>query len=149
MILALFTIPCSFFPLIFHIHSCLFSDWRRTVSSKFFDTQVFSILIEELVLSHHARCILSRLRCNGHSLLLGSYLSRIGRIKYPSCSTCGHASQDTSNLTLHCPAMDSLRRSLFGNSRSLYNLWSRPWGVAWFLGHHGLPPCPHPSEGIG
>ena len=33
------------------IHSCLFSDWRRTVSSKFFDTQVPSISTEELVLA--------------------------------------------------------------------------------------------------
>ena len=35
---------------------------------------------------------LYRLRCNGHSLLLGSYLSRIGRIDKPSCSACGHSS---------------------------------------------------------
>ena len=27
--------PCSLSPLIFRIHSCLFSDWRRTVLSKF------------------------------------------------------------------------------------------------------------------
>ena len=96
------------------------------VSSKFFDTQVFSISTEELVLPRHARCVFSRLRCNGHSLLLGSYLSRIGRIDNPSCSVCGHSSQDTSHLILHCPATDSLRRSLFGDSLSLYDLWSRP-----------------------
>ena len=58
----------------------------------------------------------SRLRCNGYSLLLGSYLSRIGRIENPSCSACGHSSQDTSHLILHCPATDSLCRSLFGDS---------------------------------
>ena len=29
------------------------------------------------------------------SLLLSSYLCRIGRIENPSCSTCGHPSQDT------------------------------------------------------
>ena len=91
----------------------------------------------------------SRLRCNGHSLLLGSYLSRIGRIENSSCSACGHPSQDISHLILHCPATDSLRRSLFGDSLSLYDLWSRPWGVARLLGLHGLPPCPHPSEGVG
>ena len=56
---------------------------------------------------------------------------------------------DTSHLILHCPATDSLRRSLFGDSLSLYDLWSRPWGVAQLLGLHGLPPCPHPSEGVG
>ena len=36
-------IPCSHFPLISGIHSSLFSDWRYTVSSKFFDSQVPSI----------------------------------------------------------------------------------------------------------
>ena len=148
-LLAPSAIPCSLSPLTSRIHSCLFSDWRRTVSSKFFDTQVSSISTEELVLPRHARCVLSRLRCNGHSLLLGSYLYRIGRTENPSCSACGHSSQDTSHLILHCPATDCLRRSLFGDSLSLYDLWSRPCGVARLLGLHGLPPCPHPSEGVG
>ena len=53
----------------------LFSDWRRTVSSKFFDTQVPSISTEELVLPRHTRCVRSHLRSNGHSLLLSSYFS--------------------------------------------------------------------------
>ena len=148
-LLAPSAIPCSLSPRISRIRSRLISDWRRTISSKFFDTQVPSISTEELVLPRHARCVLSRLRCNGHSLLLGSYLSRIGRIENPSCSTCGHSSQDISHLILHCPATDSLRRSLFGDSLSLYDLWSRPWGVSRLLGLHGLSPCPHPSEGVG
>ena len=118
-LLAPSAIPCSLSPLISRIRSCLISDWSRTVSSKFFDTQVPSISTEELVLPCHARCVLSRLRCNEHSLLLGSYLSRIGRIENPSCSACGHSSQDTSHLVLYCPATDSLRRSLFGDSVSL------------------------------
>ena len=121
-LLAPSAIPCSLSPLISRIHSSLISDWRRTVSSKFFDTQVSSISTEELVLPRHARCVLSRLCCNGHSLFLSSYLSRIGRIENPSCSTCGHSSQDISDLILHCPATDSLRRSLFGDSVSLRSL---------------------------
>ena len=104
--------------------SSLFSLWKRTVSLKFFDTQVPSISTEDLVLPRHARCVLSRLRCNGHTVLLSSYLSRIGRIESPFCSACGHSSQDTSRLILHCPDRDSLRRSLFGDSLSLYDLWS-------------------------
>ena len=108
--------PCSLFPLISRIHSSLFSDWRRTVSSKFFDTHVTSISTEELVLPRHFGCVLSRLRCNGHSLLLRSYLSRIGRIENLSCSACGHSSQNTSHLILHCSATDYLRRSLLGDS---------------------------------
>ena len=117
-----FAIPCSLSSLLSRIHSSLYSDWRRTISPQFFDTQVSSISTEELVIPCHARCVLSRLHCNGHSLLLSSCLSRIGRIENPSCSTCGHSSQDTSHLTLHCPATDSLRRSLFGHSLSLYDL---------------------------
>ena len=46
------------------------------------------------MLPRHAGCLLSRFRCNGHSLLLGSYLSRIGRIENPSSSACGHLSRD-------------------------------------------------------
>ena len=144
-LLAPSAIPCGLFP---RIHSCPFSDWRRTVSSKFFNTQVPSISTEELVLPRHARCVLSRLRCNGHSLPLGSYLFKIGRIENPSCSACGHSFQDISHHILPCPATDSLRRSLFGDSLSLYDLWSRPWRVARLLGLHGLPPCPHPSKGV-
>ena len=113
---------CGLSPLISCIHSCLFSNWRRTFSSKFFDTQVPSIFTEKLVLPRHARCVLSRLRCNGHSLLLSSYLFRISRIEIPSCSACGHSFQDISHLILHCPATDSLCRPLFGDSVSLQPL---------------------------
>ena len=88
------------------------------MSSKFFDTQVPSISTEELVLPRHVRCVLSRLRCNGHILLLSSYLSRIGRIESPSCSACGHLSQDISHLVLHCPAPLALWR-LFVSLRPL------------------------------
>ena len=97
----------------------------------------------------HARCFLSRLCCNRHSLLLASYLSRIGRIENPFCSACGHSSQNTSHLILHCPTTYFFCRSLFGNSLYLCDLWSRPWRVARLLGLHGFPPCPHPSEGVG
>ena len=89
-LLAPSAIPCSLSSLISHIHSCLFLDWRRTVSSKFFDTQVPSISTEELVLPCHARCVLSDLCCNGQSVMLSSYLSRIGRFKNPSSSACRH-----------------------------------------------------------
>ena len=41
-------IPCSLSPRISCIHSSLFSDWKRTVSSKFFDIQVPSISTEEI-----------------------------------------------------------------------------------------------------
>ena len=129
-LLASSAIPCNLSLLISCIHPSLFSDWRHTISSKFLDTQVPLISTEEHELPRHARCVLSHLHCNVHSLLLSSYLSRIGRIKNSSCSTCRHSSQITSHLSLHCQATDSLHRSLFGDSLSLYNLWSRPWRIA-------------------
>ena len=144
-----YAIHCSLSLFISRIHSSLFWDWKRTVSSKFFGTKVPSISTEEPVLLRHARYIPSRLRCYGHSLLLSSYVCRIGRIENPSCTACEHSSWDTSHLILHCPATDSLHRSLFDDFLSLYDLWSRPWRVAQFLGPHGLPPCPHPLEGVG
>ena len=87
------------------------------------------------------------LRCNGHSLLLSSYLFRIGRIENPSCSACGHSSLDISHLILHCPLTGSAPFALWGHC--LYDLWSRPWGIARLLGLRGLPPSPHPSERVG
>ena len=112
-------IPCSLFLLSLVFALVFFSDWRRIVSLKFFDTQVSSISTEELMLPCHARCVLSRPRCNGHSLLLSSYLSRIGRIESSSCSACGHSSQDTSLLILYCPVTDFTPLGLWRLSVSL------------------------------
>ena len=86
------------------------SDWRRAVSSKYYNTSVPSVSTKEAVLS--------RLCCKEHSLLLNSYLSRVGRSENP-CNACGLPTQDASRFILHCPAMSSLRRSLFGNFVSL------------------------------
>ena len=69
------TAPRSLSPLTFRIHFYLLSDWRRTVSSKFFDTQIPSVFTEELVLPCHSRCAFFGLRCNGYSFLLNSHLS--------------------------------------------------------------------------
>ena len=143
------TITCSLSPLISRIHCCLFSDWKHGVLSTFFNTQAPLISTENFVLPRHARYVLSCVLCNGHSLLLSSYIPRIGRIENPFCSACGYSSQDTSHLILHCPATDSLSRSFFDDSLSFHDLWSRPWVVPRILGLHGFPPFPHPSEGVG
>ena len=52
------------------------------------------------MLPRHARCVLSRLRYKGPSLLQSSYLSRTGRIENPSCSACGHPSHLSSHSAL-------------------------------------------------
>ena len=125
--------PCSLSPLISRIHSFLFSDWRRTVSSKFFDTPVSSISTEELGLLRHARCVLSRLLCNGHSLLLSSYLSRIGRIENPSCSACGHHSSHSALSNYELFASLALRQfavSLRPLSQALLSFPTS--GAPWF-----------------
>ena len=118
------------------------------VSSKYFDTHLSSFSTEGLVLPRHARCVLPRFRCNGHSLLLASYLSRICGIENPSCSACGHSSQDTF-ISFCAVQLRTLCAAHSLATLSLYDLWSRPWGVARLLGLVGLPPCPHPSEGVG
>ena len=133
--------------LLPRIHSCLISDWRRTVSSKFFDTQVPSVSTEELVLPRHARCVLSRLRCNGHSLVLGSYLSRIGRIENSSCSASlvpGHLSSHSalSSYGLFAPlTLWRLSVSVRSLAQTVGSCWASeaPWSSA----------MPHPSEGVG
>ena len=107
------------------VNTLLFSRIRGLLSHRNSLTQILSISTEELVLP--------RQRCNGHSLLLSSYLFRIGRIENPSCSDCGQPSKDTSHLILHCPATDSLRCSLFGDSLSLFTT-SGPG-----LGHAPIP----------
>ena len=84
--------------------------------------KVPSISTEEFMLLRQACCVPSRFRCKERSLLLSSYQFIIGKIENPYCSTCTHSSQDTSHLILHCSATDSLRRSLFGDSVSFYDL---------------------------
>ena len=136
--------------LLFLVCTLLFSRTGGELSHRNSSTSRFPRFPPRTLCSHrHARCVLSRLCCNGHSLLLSPYLPRIGRIENPSCSACQHSSQNTSHLILRCPATDSLRRSLFGDSLSLYDLWSRPWRVARLLGLHGLSPCRLPWEGVG
>ena len=127
--------------LLSPIVSSLLSDRRRAVSSKFFDTQDLSVSTEELVLPRHARCVHSRFRSDGHSLLLNFCLFRIGRSENPLCGACSHQTQDTS----YYPATDSLRRPLFGVSFSMYELWSKLWKVCRF---HGLNRLSHAPQSI-
>ena len=81
-------IPCSLSSFISRIHSGLFLNWRRTVSYKFFNTQIRSVSTEELVFSRHTRSAFFCLRCSGNSSLLSCYLTKIGRIENPTCSYC-------------------------------------------------------------
>ena len=91
------------------------------------------------MLPHHACCVLSCLRCNGQSLLLSAYLSGIGRIENPFCNACGHSSQDTSHLILHCPATDSLTTLCLSTTSSPDPGWLPGfWGS--MVSHHAHIP---------
>ena len=68
-LLILSAVPYSLSRLISHIHFSLFSDWRRTVSSKFFDTQVHSVFAEIHSLVTLAVCSLSSFATNKPKLL--------------------------------------------------------------------------------
>ena len=57
-----------------------------------------------------------------------------------------HPTQDIYHLILPCPPTDSLRRILFGNFYSLYDLWSRPWGVNRLLSSTIFRHAPIPRE---
>ena len=80
----------------------------------------------------------------GHSLLLSSYISGIGRIENPFCSACERPSQDICHLILHCPATDSAPLALW-RLCSLQPLA----GPGEFPGFWGSMVCPHPLEGVG
>ena len=49
-------------PLTTRMQSSLFSEWRSTVSPKFFDTQVPSVFTEQLLLPRHSRLCCKRLQ---------------------------------------------------------------------------------------
>ena len=136
-------------PSFFTTYHSQYHNWRRHISHCYLNCQVPKVSSEELLLSRPIRCELSRLRCHGHSLLLSSYLHRISRKENSACSACGHPLQDLNHLLLDCPASEPLRKSIFGSSLSILDLWSRSWGVARLLGLRGVPPRPHLSEGVG
>ena len=142
-------IPGPLLPVVARVRCSQYRNWRRHISRSHLGFRVPEVSSEELLLSRSVRSGLSRLRCHGHGLLLPSYLHRISRKENSDCSACGHPLQDLNHLLLDCPASGSLRKSIFGSSLSILDLWSRPWGVARLLGLRGVPPCPNPSEGVG
>ena len=124
------------------IRSSLFSDWRCTVSCKFFDTQVPSMSTEGLVLPRYCRCALPHLYWNGHRLLLNSYLFKIGRTENPSCSADSHSTLELL-ISFHSVQLRALSTARSLATLFLCELWSRLLGVS------RLPPCPIPRKGSG
>ena len=143
-------IPCSLSSLISRIHSSFFSDWRHTVSSKFFDTQVPSISTEELVFPRHARCALSlssMLQWTQPSIKLLSlqiWQNRESFLQHLQTLVPEHLSFHSALSSYGLLAPLALWR-LFVSLR----FWSRPWRVARTLELHGLPPSPIPRKGSG
>ena len=123
-------IPCPLPPVVAKVRYSQYHNWRRHIYHSLQNFQVPEVSSKEPLLSRPIRCKLSRLRCHGHSLLLSSYLHRISRKENSACSACGHPLQDLNHLLLDFPASEPLRKSIFGSSLSILELWSRPWGVA-------------------
>ena len=147
-------IPISYSSSLCLIKSRFFKTWWDHLPSPLLACRFPKIDKSERLLPRSVRCELSRLRSNGHSLLLSSYLHRIGRSPSSSCPECGYHNQDVVHLLLHCPNLDLLRFRIFGQSPSLSDLWSRPWGVARLLGLGGTAavmaaPPPNPEVGTG
>ena len=142
-------IPCPLPPVVAKVRYSQYRNWRRHISHSHLNFQVPEVSSEKLLLSRSICCELSRLRCHGHSLLLSSYLHRSSRKENSACRACGHPLQDLNHLLLDCPASEPFRKSIFGSSLSILDLWSRPEGVDQLLGLRGVPLCSHPSEGVG
>jgi len=53
------------------------------------------------------------------------------------------------HLLLDCSASEPLWRAIFGTTTSIFDLWSRCWGVAPLLGLRGIPHAPIPRKGSG
>ena len=117
-------IPCPP-PVVAKVRYSKYHNWRHHISHSHLNFQVPEVSSEELLLSRPICCELSRLGCHGHSLLLSSYLHRISRKENSACSACGHPLQDLNHFLLDCPASEPLRKSIFGFSRSILDLWSR------------------------
>ena len=108
------TISLSFSPLTFPQRLSLYTSWRRRIQSGLFQDQIPPVSSEKLTLPSYARCALSRLRCNGHSTLLRTYLHRIGRTETFSCSNCGFESQDIFHFVVDCPVLEPTCLAIFG-----------------------------------
>ena len=141
-----FTVPCSLSSLTPRHHSLLLLDCERTAKSKFFIIQIPSVSTEELVLTHYARFVLSRLCFKRVSLLLNSCFSIIGRMENPPCNVYGHLTQGISPFVLLCPASNSIRQNDL--CQILYCTQSLVLAVG-FLGLHCLRLCPHSKKGSG
>ena len=118
-----------------------------TLPSKLPSSEFFP---EELLFFLPICCELSRLCCHGHSLLLSSYLHRIGRKENSACSACGHPLQDLNHLLLDCPASEPLRKSIFGSSLSLFSIYGPDLGVwpnCWISAEFLRAPIPRKGSG--
>ena len=118
--------------LLSHVFSLLFSypllsflGLEAYVSSKFFDKQISSVSTEEFGLPRHAWCVLSRLRCNGHRLMLNFHLS-LELAKPRVFLAAPEVNRFRTSLISFCIvcATDFTHFSLFDGSFSLYDIWS-------------------------
>jgi len=90
---------------------------------------------------------LSQSRSHDHSLLFPSYLCRIKRKKTSSCNPGGYQLQDLTHVLLDFLPLELLRRTSFGATSSIFDLWSKPCGGR-LLDLRGISMFLHNGSGI-
>ena len=90
-----------------------------------FSNEIFMIQI--IVLS------LAEDRAIFEDLLASRPRSRTTKCVLEDSTSDTHSKLDLNHFLLDCPASEPLRKSIFGSSLSILDLWFRPWGVARLL----------------
>ena len=126
--------------LVAKVRYCQYRNWRRHISHSYLNFGGSFFLAPYAVSSpvFAAMVTVFFYIFTGYNIFTGSVGKRI-LIVVP----CGHHLQDLNHLLLDCRASEPLRKSIFGSSLSILDLWSRPWGVARLLGLRGVHPSPH------
>jgi len=78
----------------------------------------------------------------------GETLVQMKKIEHFYCSAFRHL-QDLTHLLLDCPASEHLWSAIFDTTSSIFDLWSRPWGVVRLLGLLEFLRVPIPRKGSG
>jgi len=131
-------VPCPLAPTIAKIRHTRYTLWKRNLFHNSLPSQVPSVSSEELARSLLIRWELSQLRCHGHSLLLPMQDKTKEEFFLQFLQT--PSARSNSPSLLDCPASEPLRRAILHYTSSIFDLWSKPWGVAPLLDLSGVHP---------
>ena len=137
-------IPSPFPPVSAKVRYCQYRNWRRHISHSHLNFQVQSLFGGSFFLAPYAVSFPVFAAMVTVFFYLHIFTGSVGkRILIVVPVDTLYRTSIISSSTV------AFRISIFGSSLSILDLWSRPWGVARLLGLRGVPPRPHPSEGVG